>query len=366
MIEQHKKYKIALIGYRLSAGGSDRVMARLSVFFEKQGIEVHNLIVIDEVSYPFAGKLINLGLHKNQKNDVLNKYRRMMVLRSYLLQNKFDYIIDFRFRTKPLQELILAKLIYNTTAIFTIHSYLINHYMPDNSWLTRLMYNSSYANVAVTNQIKERIAIEHKLTNLVTIFNPIDIVEIETKKDEIIDLSYEFIIAIGQFENPIKQFDLLIEHYAKSNLPLQNIHLVILGDGDVSKLNNAILETNFHDKIHLLGYQENPFKFVSKAKFLVLSSQNEGLPNVILEALACQTPVVTFDCPSGPREIVNGKNGVLVENQNWQELILAMNKMIEDEVFYKSCKQNSLESCAPFLLDTIGRQWLDLMKIKYK
>jgi N-acetylgalactosamine-N,N'-diacetylbacillosaminyl-diphospho-undecaprenol 4-alpha-N-acetylgalactosaminyltransferase len=228
------------------------------------------------------------------------------------------------------------------------------------------MYNSSYANVAVTNQIKERIAIEHKLTNLVTIFNPIDIVEIETKKDEIIDLSYEFIIAIGQFENPIKQFDLLIEHYAKSNLPLQNIHLVILGDGDVSKLNNAILETNFHDKIHLLGYQENPFKFVSKAKFLVLSSQNEGLPNVILEALACQTPVVTFDCPSGPREIVNGKNGVLVENQNWQELILAMNKMIEDEVFYKSCKQNSLESCAPFLLDTIGRQWLDLMKIKYK
>ena len=59
MIEQNKKYKIALIGFRLSAGGSDRVMARLSVFFEKNQIEVHNIIVMDEVSYPFAGKLVN-------------------------------------------------------------------------------------------------------------------------------------------------------------------------------------------------------------------------------------------------------------------------------------------------------------------
>ncbi len=359
-----KTIKIALIGYRLSGGGSDRVMARLSVFFENHGIEVHNLIVIDEVSYPFAGKLINLGLHKNQKNDILNKFRRMVVLRRYLKQNKFDFIIDFRFRTKPLQELILAKLIYNATTIFTIHSYLINHYMPDASWLTRLMYNSSYANVAVTNQIKEQIEIQHKLKNVVTIFNPIDILEIETKKNEAIDLKYQFIIAIGQFENPIKQFDLLIKNYAKSNLPQQNIHLVILGEGDVSKLNKIIFETNFQDKIHLLGYQDNPFKYLSKANFLVLSSQNEGLPNVILEALACQTPVVAFDCPSGPREILNRGNGILVENQNWQELISAMNKMIEEDDFYTSCKRNTLESCSPFLLETIGKQWLDLLKIE--
>ena len=62
----NKTYKIALIGYRLSAGGSDRVMARLSVFLEQNNIEIHNIIVIDEVSYPYAGKLINLGLLKNE------------------------------------------------------------------------------------------------------------------------------------------------------------------------------------------------------------------------------------------------------------------------------------------------------------
>ena len=61
MIIPNKKNKIALIGYRLGIGGAERVMANLSVFFEKQGIDVHNIIVVDEVSYDFSGNLINLG-----------------------------------------------------------------------------------------------------------------------------------------------------------------------------------------------------------------------------------------------------------------------------------------------------------------
>jgi N-acetylgalactosamine-N,N'-diacetylbacillosaminyl-diphospho-undecaprenol 4-alpha-N-acetylgalactosaminyltransferase len=363
MIEQNKKYKIALIGFRLSAGGSDRVMARLSVFFEKHQIEVHNIIVVDEVSYPYAGKLINLGIHKNQKNDGLNRLKRMRVLKNYLRQQQFDFIIDFRFRIKPFQEFLLAKWIYKAPTIFTVHSYLIDHYMPNASWLTRLMYGSAYANVTVTHQIQQRIENQHLLSNVVTIYNPIDTDEIAGKQQEPITLDFPFIIAIGQFENPIKQFDLLIEQYGKTKLPQQNIHLVILGTGDVAKLNQAISQNQLSEKVHLLGYQENPFKYLSKAKFLVLSSQNEGLPNVIVEAMACQTPVVAFDCPTGPSEIVNDKNGILVENQNWEALGDAMNKMIEEEAFYALCKQHTLESCTPFLVENIGKQWLNLMNI---
>ena len=66
MILPHKKYKIALIGYRLSGGGSDKVMANLSVFFAKNNIDVHIIIVLDEVSYPYSGKLVNFGLLKNK------------------------------------------------------------------------------------------------------------------------------------------------------------------------------------------------------------------------------------------------------------------------------------------------------------
>jgi len=61
MILPNKKIKIALIGYRLSHGGAEKVMAVLSQFFEKQGIETHNIIVLDEVSYSYSGRLVNLG-----------------------------------------------------------------------------------------------------------------------------------------------------------------------------------------------------------------------------------------------------------------------------------------------------------------
>ena len=69
MIIPNKKNKIALIGYRLGIGGAERVMANLSVFFEKQGIDVHNIIVVDEVSYDFSGKLINLGKLKKSQSQ---------------------------------------------------------------------------------------------------------------------------------------------------------------------------------------------------------------------------------------------------------------------------------------------------------
>ncbi|WP_426485967.1 glycosyltransferase [Flavobacterium sp. 2] len=363
MILSHKKKKIALIGYRLSGGGSDKVMANLSLFFEKQGFEVDIIIVLDEVSFPYSGKLVNLGLLKNESNGIFNKVKRLKALRTYLNQNKFVFIIDFRFRTKIIQELILARFVYNAKTIFTVHSFLIDHYMPNNSWLTRLMYNHCFANVAITNEMKTLIENKHKLQNVVTIHNPVNVEEIKEKQNEKIDLEFDFIIAVGQYENEIKQFDKLISSYAKSDLKEKQIHLVILGNGDDSKLQRAISDYKIQDFVHLLGYQNNPFKYLSKAKFLVLSSKNEGFPNVILEALACEIPVVSFDCDFGPRDMITTfGNGILVENQNWKKLTEALNLLISDEDLYQKCKQNALKSIEPFLLEKIGNQWLNLLQ----
>lgn len=364
MIKQNYKYKIALIGFRLSGGGSDKVMATLSIFFEKQGIEVHNIIVVDQVSYPYAGKLVNLGTLKNESNGLINKIKRLKALHSYLKANDFDFIIDFRFRTKIIQELILARLVYNTKTIFTVHSFLIDHYMPNNSWLTRLMYNHCYANVAIVDQMKELIVGKHLLKNVVTIANPVNLEEVNNSKNKKIDLDFEYIIAIGQYENPIKQFDKLIVSYAKSILPQKKLHLVILGNGDQEPLQKVALDSKVGDLVHFLGYQNNPFKFLKNAKFLVLSSKNEGFANVLVESLACETPVIAFDCPCGPSTIIKNKvNGILVENQNWEQLTAAINTMTLDEKLYQFCKMNSVESINPFLLENIGLQWLNLMKI---
>ena len=109
-----KKYKIALIGFSLSKGGGDKVMANLSIFFDKMGIEVHNIIVLDAVTFSYSGKLVNLGLLKNNNNGFANKWKRLRILKSYLNANNFDFIIDFRPRTKIIQELIISRFIYNT------------------------------------------------------------------------------------------------------------------------------------------------------------------------------------------------------------------------------------------------------------
>ncbi|WP_417988271.1 glycosyltransferase [Flavobacterium sp. XS2P39] len=361
----NKKIKIALIGYRLSHGGAERVMAILSQFFEKQGIEVHNIIVLDEVSYLYSGKLVNLGKMKNTSNGLFDKWNRFVFLKKYLDKNNFDFIIDFRFRIKPIQEVLIAKWLYKTKTIFTVHSFLIDHYMPNWSFLTRLMYGYCYKIATITDQSKALIENKHHLKNVVRIYNPIDIDAIVLESTALNELQFKYIIGIGQMETNIKQFDKLIEAYSESVLPSNTIHLVLLGEGERKDfLQNLAKQRNIEDKVHFLGYQNNPFKYLKKAQFFVLSSLNEGLPNVILESLACQTPVVAFNCLSGPSEMIQHReNGLLVANQNVEKLSEAMNLFVEDENLYRYCKQNALQSVQSFSISVIGKQWLDVMQL---
>lgn len=366
MIISDKRYKVALIGFRLAKGGAEKVLANLSIFFDKKGIDVHNIIVLDDVSYPYAGKLLNLGLQKNSSNGTLNKLRRLIYLKKYLNQNEFDYIIDFRPKKKYIQEFFIVKWLYHSKVIFSVRSYLIDYYLPNWSFLTRLMYGKCFKIVCVTNSTKGLIEQKHQLKNVITIYNPFDFEDILAKSIQEVDLDFEYIIAVGQMETPVKQFDKLIDAYAKSILPKNKIHLVLLGEGSKkSILADVARDKNIQDKVHFLGYQDNPFKYLKNSKYLVLSSLNEGMPNVILEALACNTPVISFNCPSGPAEIIIDKeNGLLVENQNIAKLTEAMNAFIEDQALYDNCKQNSFKSIQHFSLDYIGKQWLDLMKIE--
>jgi glycosyltransferase involved in cell wall biosynthesis len=368
MILPNKKIKIALIGYRLSTGGAEKVMAILSQFFEKQGLEVHNIIVVDSISYAYSGKLINLGKLKNASNGLLNKWNRFTFLKKYLNENQFDFIIDLRFRIKPIQEVLIAKWLYKTKTIFTVHSFLIDHYMPNWTFLSRFMYGDCYKLVSISDESKALIEKKHQLKNVVRIYNPIDIDEITVKSKAENELEFDYIIGVGQMETNIKQFDKLIEAYSKSILSTNNIHLVLLGDGkQKQKLLNVAKARNIGDKVHFLGFQDNPFKYLKKARFFVLSSLNEGLPTVILESLACETPVIAFDCASGPREMIQHKeNGLLVANQDIEKLAEAMNLLEEDENLYRYCKQNALRSVQSFSVSTIGKQWLDLMKISLK
>ena len=107
--------------------------------------------------------------------------------------------------------------------------------------------------------------------------------------------------------------------------------LIILGDGpNKPQLTNLAQNLGIQADVEFSGFQSNPFSYISRAQVFVLSSHNERLPTVLIEALACGTPVVSTNCPSGPREILeNGRWGTLVPVGDWKALARAIEETLD-------------------------------------
>jgi glycosyltransferase involved in cell wall biosynthesis len=362
MPNPNKKYKIALVGDCLAQGGAEKVMALLSIYFEKQNIEVHNCIFIDFVSYNYSGTLLNLGKVNPNSVSIVRKFYRFFSFKKFINSNNFDFIIDFRVRPSFLLEFLLSKFIYPGNVIYTVHSGFLDFYFPKNKWVSLLIYNNKKI-ITVCNAIKNKIKEDKSLYNLQAIYNPIDFNSISTLENEF-DITEKYILAVGRMNDDIKQIDQLILAYSKSDMPKQSIKLIILGDGkNKQSYQELVQKLNLSDLVIFKGIVKNPFPYFKNAFFLLLSSKNEGFPNVIIESLACKTPVISFDCFSGPNEIITNEiNGLLVEDQNFEKLTEAMNQFIHNTILYQKCKTNALKSVQKFSVEKIGQQWLDLME----
>ncbi|MCF8175093.1 MAG: glycosyltransferase [Burkholderiaceae bacterium] len=111
-----------------------------------------------------------------------------------------------------------------------------------------------------------------------------------------------YILHIGRFAAQ-KRHDLLLAAFARAELPH---HLVLLTPPE-PKLAALIAQHGLERRVTIADFQANPYPWMAGAELLVLCSDHEGLPNVLIEALACGTRVVSTDCPSGPREILRGE-----------------------------------------------------------
>lgn len=127
------------------------------------------------------------------------------------------------------------------------------------------------------------------------------------------DSSSLVVVAAGRLA-PEKGFDDLIHAMRLVNQRTTRVKLAILGDGPLkADLQYQIDGLGLVDTVELIGFQPNPYKFFSKSKLFVLSSYSEGMPNVLVEAMACGCAVVSTDCPTGPREVLrDGQIGELV------------------------------------------------------
>lgn len=355
-----RKFNICLISDQLSDGGAERCAANLSIFFEENHCSVTHVVIVDRITYNYKGQVFNLGKLTNS-NVLFRKFKKAYILKKFLRENKFDFIIDFRFKNSFLQEWILTKFVYNTKTIFTIHSYVLEWYFPKSVFFARLIYNKTKL-VAVSNDIRNTIQSKYGFKNVTTIYNPIHFEAINKLKEEPISIDYDYIVAVGRLEK-IKQFDLLIKAYHQSKLHESNVKLLILGEGqEKSNLEQLIHSLQLSQNIMLMGFVENPYPYIKNSKYLVMTSKNEGFPMVLIESLACQTPVISFDMPSGPSEIIKHRsNGILVKNQDKEMLVSSMNEMYSNTTLYTTCKENSLQSVNEFSLERIGNQWLQFL-----
>ncbi len=363
MINQNRTYKIALVGDCLADGGAEKVHSLLSVYFANAGFEVHNCIYTDRITYSYSGSLCNIGTIAPESFFIIRKIKRFLAFRHFIQSNHFDYIIDFRMRPRLLLEFLNSRAVYPNTVIYRVASGIMEFYFPKSAALSQLIYGNKRF-VAVSKVLQETILSQNLAKNVAYIHNPVDFESIGILKDEFQPKEQHYILAVGRMSDGVKQFDQLIEAYAKSVLPSKNISLVLLGEGN---RRNSFIELaqklGIGDKVIFKDFVENPFPYYKNALFSILSSSNEGFPNVLVEALACETPVVAFDCFSGPNEIIADRhNGLLVENQDFEKLTQAMNEMVENESLYQSCKQNALSSVAKFSLEKIGAQWLQYLQ----
>lgn len=358
--DKQKKYKIALVCYSLSTGGLERAVANASFMFQEMGYDVDLHVLNSAIDYPFAGKLFQYNV---DKVSFFNKFKQYILLKKKLRTRNYDIIIDHRYRINPWSEIFWQKLIYKNLSVLNyVHSSkVINYLTSDKRIVVKTIFGKNKL-ISVSKGIENIIQEKFQFLEVKTIYNTVSIGKLEE-----IDINIPlYIVAIARMdESNVKQVDVLLDCFAKSKLPENGFKLMIIGSGErLKEMQKLASELNIKEKVVFTGFLKNPYIYIKNAFFTTLTSKNEGLPTVLIESLMLGTPVVSYNCQTGPNEIIiHEENGLLVENQNKNAFIEAMNRMISEPNLHKKLKSNAVTSVEKFYDFEIKKVWKNFLKI---
>lgn len=195
---------------------------------------------------------------------------------------------------------------------------------------------------------------------IVPILNPLDLEAAETGARAPLprELAGEgpYVLAVGRLV-PQKGFDMLLDAFA-AIAPHTEARLLILGEGaERSRLEAQARALGLADRVSMPGKVANPFVYMAHAACFVLPSRHEGWGNVLAEAMGVGCPVVAFDCPYGPRELI-GDAGLLVPAEDGPELTAALRRVLSDDALRASLRDAGLQRVRSFSLPSTARRWL--------
>lgn len=350
----------------MQKGGANRVMANLTDYFYEKGVDV---ILVNDVlpnkdipEYKVNGLVKRIFLNISEVNIVLSNLKRIIKLRKVIFEEKPDCVLSFM--GPPNVRMLLASVFLPCRKVVSVRNDPNREY--GRNIIKKTIINCLFLladGCVFQTEDASKYFLKHIRRKSTIILNPVNesffnITSLEIRKN---------IITVGRLY-PQKNHKLLIHAFSMISQKYPEDKLIIFGEGPLKEeLKEYAYNLGIGERVVFPGAISNVNIELSRAKVFVLSSDYEGLPNALMEAMACGTAVVSTDCPSGgPKYLLKKSNaGILVPCNNTNKMAEAISIMMSDEMndFYrKQAKKKSVE----FLPKKIFLQWEKFLFKLYK
>ncbi|MCU9925830.1 glycosyltransferase [Aeromonas caviae] len=302
-----KMKKILFIVEDLYGGGAEKVLLNTASLLQDSGANVIVYTLRNKVEHNIPDNIrpINLAIvnrfTKSISNLFIEKLQAFLIYKKILAESP-DIIISCSC------DKITRHLPSHLNIYYWIHGNVTGFAKDNTKSYTKFkrFYNNKKlicVSHGIADDILNNVQAKPKLCQV--IYNPFDIVKIQSMANEPIAKPFEkYFIHIGSFEER-KRHDRLLQAYQLSGV---DTPLVLMGKGVLrKKIETMINDMGLGNKVTIVDFQKNPYPYIKSAQALILTSDAEGLPTVLIEALICHTPVISVDCPSGPAEILTGE-----------------------------------------------------------
>jgi len=359
----------------LRGGGAERMMINLANEFVTHDISTD--LVLSRSEGPYRSEInkgvnvVNLNASRYPGYAAMGAFRPLC---RYLRRNQPDVLLSALTRANVVALLAHRRAGVDTRIVVSERNHLSSIVQKSGDMrmrvlplLVRLTYPWSDAIIPISNGVAddlvETASIER--TKLTTIHNPAYDQSIPERMKEQPEHGWfttetnsaETILGVGSLSRQ-KDFPTLLRAFARVQ-KRRDVRLIILGEGPKRNELEALAdELDIEDSVSLPGFVDNPFSYMARSDVFVLSSEWEGFGNVLVEAMACGTPVVSTDCPSGPAEILcDGKYGTLVPIGDSTFLATAITNTLDNPIESGILKQRAED----FSVEKIAEQYLNVL-----